>query len=446
MNRSSFCLLVVVFVILPMQSCEETPADVPLDFHNPMIKPMVTYTYPPMNSIGPYPAAEMRNPNRIELRFNKIMETETLKKAITVSSSRFATDYNRTSIGADGERYYVYPMDSAYQYLNFDAARLYEQFTLRVATTARDINGNTLDREFRATFIPEPYFRVRSISPEDGILHYQSDGVTMVLNSKIREEVFSKFTWEPQVAGRWRFPFDYDSSYVKFDFATQLLPDSITLTVSGDLPDIFGNRLGKSFRKTFMRAPLDMYPQWAQGLSKPIIFRCNQPIDSTTIYSSFHITPEVPGSLSLGSDRDRLIFQQANDLVQLTSYEITIDTSIRSIFGATIESPVKFTFNAGAFTIRDSGPRQGAVNVARDSRITCRSNDRLDTATFRDAFRISPEVHGSFDAWSEEYLTFVPDDSLAPLTVYTITISSALKTRGGTNLMLPAVVSFMTGK
>lgn len=431
--------------ILFMLSCRETPTTVELDFSNPMIKPMVTYTYPPANSIGPYDENRWDDGGKYEVRFNKLMDIESLSGAITISSPRYCSDTSQTWMYRERERCIIYPRDSSGHNIRFSDGMLYDQFTIHVARTARDINGNFLEHDFKATFIPEPYFRVRSIFPENGILGYQSKRVWVKLNSQIRKEMLSKFIWEPPVAGTWG-RLDSDSSYVEFYFAGQI-PDSFTLRVSDDLVDIHGNRLGRPFTKGFTLVPFQIYPGRSYNeLSGDIHFYCNQPIDSTTIQSSFHISPGVPGSLSLNSDGDRVIFQPSHDLTQLARYEVTIDTTIRSIFGKSIGSPITYTFRTDAFTIDYANPRQGEVSVARESWIRCGFNDRLDTTTFEDAFNISPEVQGTFVTWSENDLNFVPHDSLAPLTVYTVNISSALKTKGGTNLMLPVTVSFMTGK
>src|SRR5262245_37218580 len=50
---------------------------------DPRIQPKVVYSNPPANSTGPY--ADFEN-NQIQIRFNKIMDRSSVRRAITLSS------------------------------------------------------------------------------------------------------------------------------------------------------------------------------------------------------------------------------------------------------------------------------------------------------------------------------------------------------------------------
>jgi len=70
----------------------------------------------------------------------------------------------------------------------------------------------------------------------------------------------------------------------------------------------------------------------------------------------------------------------------------------------------------------------------------------LDNASIVDAFSVQPSVYGilsSYD-YEEHGFSFLPQETLVSNTIYTVTISTSLKSNGGTPLSVPYVITFRT--
>ncbi|HLF15281.1 MAG TPA: Ig-like domain-containing protein, partial [Bacteroidota bacterium] len=136
---------------------------------DPSVMPAVVYTYPPMNSTGPYPDFYVNDCgsgicsyySMIQVRFNKFMDVTSVRRAVRISSSAggVTTDTNHVA-SFGGDVVMVTPVDSNGSRMDVRYL-LGETYRLSIDSTARDINGNSLRVPFLTTFVPEPCFRVR---------------------------------------------------------------------------------------------------------------------------------------------------------------------------------------------------------------------------------------------------------------------------------------------
>jgi len=176
--------------------------------------------------------------------------------------------------------------------------------------------------------------------------------------------MFSKFQWTPSVVGRWSFEDYSDSSAAYFQFQPQRLPDSMVLSIGKEMHDIYGNSLSQNVSATFRRGAFRIRSYGVpQNIDDEVALTSTEPLDSTALQASFHITPNVPGTLVLEGYGSFLVFSHRQDFLQNTSYEVTLDTTIRSIFGGRLERPFKMHFTPLAFRMTWSTPSAGAINV-----------------------------------------------------------------------------------
>jgi lysophospholipase L1-like esterase len=89
-------------------------------------------------------------------------------------------------------------------------------------------------------------------------------------------------------------------------------------------------------------------------------------------------------------------------------------------------------------------PADGMDNVACNSTVRIAFSEEMDRSSCEDAFSIEPAVSGTF-SWQGQWLAFKPDTALAPLTRYTVTVSTAACDRAGNHTAADRVCSFVTG-
>lgn len=179
------------------------------------------------------------------------------------------------------------------------------------------------------------------------------------------------------------------------------------------------------------------------GSTMSIVF--NSPLDPLA-FSSIHIAPPVSGiwTYSYYSDSTRISFVADNSLELGTTYTLTIDTTARDQFGSHLAQEVTSHFSTEPLRIEFTFPSDGNTNVDRDERVYVYMNAPIDTATAPAAFSLSSPVAGIFQ-YDYAVFTFLPDSVFQPNAQYTITVSSALRSRSGKALPTAYVFSFTTG-
>jgi hypothetical protein len=90
-------------------------------------------------------------------------------------------------------------------------------------------------------------------------------------------------------------------------------------------------------------------------------------------------------------------------------------------------------------------PQNGSTEVGLQPYIYVYTSGPIDTSTIRTAFSISPAVSGVFYTYQQNAFEFSPSAALQPYTVYTVTISTALKSPTGVPLEAAYTSSFATG-
>jgi hypothetical protein len=329
-----------------------------------------------------------------------------------------------------------------------------ETYSVRVDSTARDINSNALQPSFTLTFKPEPYFRIRRTYPADGDTNvgvYQSYFIEF--NSLVTSSVFSAFQLSPLPEGEWCVYY-YDSSQVSFSLTNQLAAGTTyLLQIDTTARDRFGNRLRESLASSYTTEAFRVSWTWPSAgglvtyLNSYIAIYFSGGIDTGTVRAAFNLTPPTQGYFEWYYRSSYFRFIPATELLPRASYTATVSTAMRSSGGSALRSPYSFTFTTSPFMVIETGPRDGQINVYRDVHVYVLCNTYVDTSTIRQAFSISPDVGGTFSCYyPSDHFYFVPDSLLSANSTYTVTVSTALRTRGGSNLESPYTFSFTTGE
>lgn len=423
------------------------------DLTNPAVKPRVIYTFPPPNSVGPYEELSFYNPVFL-LRFNKIMNTSSLRRAITLSSPS-------TGIRADTNSLYTFGGD-IFSFSPLDSPwtpsfrwKIGETYTLAVASTARDVNGNYLLPSFSMTFVPEPHFRVRATSPPNGAAGVSANApIYLGFNSPVDSTIFSAIQITPPIpGGRWLFPYYYsDSTWIIFEHQGMSNNATYAVRVDAGARDRYGNQLPQQFILTFSTDAFrvrDTYP--ANGstnvyLNPTVYIHLSGPVDTSTVRPAVSISPSAAVNYVLNQGAVYFSFFPTYGFLANTRYTVTISTSLRSMTGSPLAAPYSFSFTTAPFEVVYTIPTNGQSNVSRYTYMHVECNGALDTSSIRSAFRVDPPVAGSFSmSQGAPSFFFYPSSPLAANQTYTVTISTGLRSRGGSYLTAPYSFSFTTG-
>jgi len=174
------------------------------DLSNPAIKPLVIFTLPGNNAVGPFdiytPSSGSNKPSFV-VQFNKLMNLNSF-----TTNTATCSGFDRPVVVALHRVYYPYPFQvdkqiksskpissektaskssrvdkqTSYDYddvMEFDIrdSIAYSQmrygigktYTVAFDTSLKDINGNSL-QPYTFSFTPEPYFRVTATYPANG--------------------------------------------------------------------------------------------------------------------------------------------------------------------------------------------------------------------------------------------------------------------------------------
>jgi hypothetical protein len=428
---------------------------------DPSVMPKVVYSYPGEGTTGPYPELFRFDCqfefcsyySQFQVRFNKYMDLTSVRRAVRLSGpdGNIRADTNFI-LSMGGDVFVLSPVDSnGYRY-NFRFV-VGGTYSMGIDSTARDINGNALVPPFTATFVPEPSFRVMSVSPADGAIDVPTYfSIYLFFNSKVSGAILPHLSIDPLPAGSWSLA--YDSTYAAFNLNRNLTAaTTFTLNVDGSAEDIQGNRISAPYVSRFTTVPFRMsstYPSNGAGGVWPstvIQFAFSIPLDTGTVRSSFHISPATAGTLNgIYYGSSNLTFAPEGGFAGSTSYTITFDSTLHDIAGDPLTGGYTLSFTTAPFSIFSTTPSNGETGVSRFNMININTNAPLNLSSEPGSLQITPAVSLAFtgcDGCSSFY--FYAPAGLAPNTAYTVTIGTGLLTKRGEALPAPYTFSFTTG-
>ncbi len=425
--------------------------------NDPSIMPKVIYTFPPKNSQGPYFEFYPAYYSQIQLRFNKYMDLESVRHAINISSSsgdvRADTNYISTTAW---DLFSIYTNDALGNRIS--RWRVGQNYTFKVASSAHDINGNSLSQPFTMTFMPEPYFRIAQINPDSGTANVSLlyANIMIDFNSPVDTSILSKIHIIPPL--EHAFGISSDSLDLYSYIGPNTLKNGTTYTIKIDsiAHDKYDNVLPKTFISTFTTSPFDVSStipgnnQNGISLSQYIEVFCTGLIDPTTVESAFHIEPGIKGILGLCQQCAYFTFNPIDNYIPDTFYTVTVDTSLRSQDGARLPDPYIFSFRTQPFKVYGVSPSDGQTSVYPFSSINIVFNGYIDTGSVRSSFSLydslNVQVSGyfRFDYGSNTFV-FISYSSLKTNAMYRIVVTTDMRSKGGFHLKYPFSSIFTTG-
>jgi hypothetical protein len=421
------------------------------------ILPKIFATYPPDGGQGPFDDQQFK---QVQIRFNKIMDPLTVKHALSVSSSTGGVRIDTVNFSNyGGDIYMFYIRDSLLPSYYFHQWQVGEVCTVRVDSTARDINGNYLKPGYSMSFTPEPFFRVKNIYPANGStgISTTSFNLSVTFNSKVDNSILTSIQSTPALSASW-YAYDFESdSLTMYCYLgpSERVANNTTyrITITKNAHDRKGHYLQQEFVSSFTTIPFKINATYPYNGGAYVALNIGtidisftSPIDSGSVRQAFSISPDIHGSLTLSSNSSSFSYVTNGMLKQNTKYSITITTILRSLDGDTLTAPYTLSFTTGQFSITGSNPQNFDAEVSRSIGIHVYSNGFLDTMSVSSSYSIAPAVAGKFEYSSDKkWFTFIPDSLLAAYTLYTVRISEALQTRAGDYLENPYMFRFTTG-
>ncbi len=341
--------------------------------------------------------------------------------------------------------------------LNYNRAdyEVGKAYSITIDTTIEDINGNHPVSNISFTYIPEPHFRVVSVFPSKGSKNFDpQSNLSIRFNSSVTISTASSIQIIPAITGSWNLSNDSLSLIFtpnpSFKFNTEY-----TINVKEGTTDVYGNSLQHTFITNFSTEQflfLHSNPDSGSvGFNQEddFTFTFSGPLDTSSIRNGFQIQPSVSGYfLYPGNNKSTFAFRHSNELLPNTEYIIVLNSAIKGIDGTSLPTNQTIRFTTGNFNVSWSYPYNGETYVARNRFIQIYANLSIDTGTVRYAFNISPNIDGVFDftyGYELHLVSFIPSSLLASSTTYTVSISTNLKSKGGTPLAQPYSFSFTTG-
>lgn len=203
------------------------------------------------------------------------------------------------------------------------------------------------------------------------------------------------------------------------------------LTLAQTATGAHGVPLRQAYRWTYRLADALAGTSWPTSSDRdvPITIRFNYPVDTTSVEQALDIEPNVEGDLRWNAAQTEVALHPKAPLPVQTDYTIRFDGQILDTNGDALPAPAPLHFTTPP-PILAVTPRDGqTVHPATAVQVTF---DRLmgHEAT-AGAFRISPEIAGTFE-WRETTLIFRPEQGyLEPSTHYTATIDTTASDPAG---------------
>lgn len=167
-----------------------------------------------------------------------------------------------------------------------------------------------------------------------------------------------------------------------------------------------------------------------------------QPMDRTSVESTFETNPKLNGSFSWRDDSS-VIFIPTN--MQFgTTYHVKIPKDTKSKDGGFLTGNIEKTFTTiGEVHVEKFYPADGWKAVGTTNEIKVTFDQEVDKTDAQNKFKITPSVDGTF-SWYRNTLIFRPLKSYSYSTLYTVEVLQDVKSVKGLNSKVKFQAQFTT--
>jgi hypothetical protein len=351
-----------------------------------------------------------------------------------------------------------------------DPMTLGEVYTATITTGVMDLAGNALAVNYVWSFTVNGDINVDlpaviSVTPENEAVDVSTiANISATFSEPMNAATLTTATFRlTDGSGFVSGSVSYSGSTATFNPSTRLTPNTLyNGTITTGAQDASGNGLAADFEWIFITEPIPeitgVVPT-VDGLNVPITVNVaasfTKPMKASTLTTeSFVIrtaTSWVPGTVTtVGA---AVVFKPTSNLSPNTVYSATISAVATDLSGNPLAYDYTWFFTTGSATdnvgpiVTASDPAAGATNVPRGAAIRAYFNDAIDPTTLTTStFTVTAGSNQAVGvvSYPETIAIFTPTVLLAPSTVYTVTITTAVKDISGNALASQKVWTFTT--
>lgn len=438
----------------PTAVAQATPTALPATATpTPAETPVAADWAPRVVASSPQPGQESLLDGAITLRFDQPMDQASVEAALSVTGGGQAVA---------GRVQWTRP-DTVIFTPQSGLARA-QDVTVRLADTARGVNGKPLQQALRLNFTTVGFLKVSQIIPAaDGRDVATDSAVTVFFNRPVipltstTEQVNlpAPLTLEPAVAGNGQW-----LSTSIYRFAPERPLDAgatYTVRIAEGLQDVTGAALEQPFSATFQTVRpkvVQTLPDLTAGPldpTAPISVTFNMPMDPAAVEAAVSLAPAAPLRFTWSADGRTVGLTPVQRLALEQTYTLTIGSGAASRYGAaTLERPYTARFNTWPFPkVVNTAPADGDVvedyMVGYYSGVSISFASPMQRETLDGLIAITPAPDKvRYDFWSPDsvYLSF----PFKYETTYTITVPGSAADRFGNTLGADYTFSFSTPK
>jgi len=174
-------------------------------------------------------------------------------------------------------------------------------------------------------------------------------------------------------------------------------------------------------------------------------------LHTTTVKDGNAEETSVNGTITYNAENNTMSFTPSTHLTANTTYTGKVFTSVKEIHGNALQTPYIWTFSTGSFvlpTVISTVPRNAAVNIAINTKISATFSESMDPLTLNQStftLKHGTTVVDGAVTYFGTTSTFSPSGPLAANTLYTATITTGAKNTAGVALGSNYVWTFTTG-
>jgi len=246
------------------------------------------------------------------------------------------------------------------------------------------------------------------------------------------------------------------------------------IQVSTDCEDTDGNSLRKQFSHRFSTSDDKTRPviltvspadrSTVTGRSTPVIITFSEPVNASSFYGSFSLSPDITGDFAWSDNNSTVTFTPLRYYQYHTDYTVSVTKDLSDLSYNTLKEDYSFKFTVGTDTdkpyVINTGESSGSLNLIPDNpedgiitvnsgweanwNFTVTFNEEIETGTLSSAVVFSPPVNFTLENSGKQYLSSVklsPDTRLEYGETYSLTLNDSIRDCEG-NSLEPSIFYF----
>lgn len=416
--------------------------------------PTVVFTYPGNNSTS------IATTSVVSVAFSESVTSQ------SISSSTFTLKQGTTPVAG-----LVQHFANAASFNPSAALATQTTYTATLTTGVTDLAGNTMTANYVWSFttggdVNADLPLVISVTPEDEAVDVATvASITATFSETMNPATLTTSTFRlTDGSGFVSGTVSYSGRTATFNPGSRLTPNTLyNGTITTGALDGAGNGIAIDYEWVFVTEAVPeitgVVPT-VDGFNVPVTSNVaasfTKPMNPASLTTESFVVRTggnnlIPGTVStVGA---AVVFQPTSNLSPNTVYSATITTVATDVSGNPLPLDVTWFFTTGSASdntgpiVTASDPASGATNVPRGGTIRAYFSDPIDPTTLTTStftVRAGSNQAVGVVSYPESIAIFTPSVLLAPSTVYTVTVTTAVKDISGNPLAAQKVWTFTT--